>query len=85
MFLTAIIDRKERGVDLLKKIGGHNFVAKPIEKIELLTVIKYILEGPIDSPDGRNPEIITVATLKATEIRETGSCDIPHARILAAK
>jgi CheY-like chemotaxis protein len=40
IFLTAIVTKEEIGPEILRKIGGRNFIAKPITTKELVTAIK---------------------------------------------
>ena len=44
VFLTAVVQKEDFGDDLIKKSGGHLFLAKPITPEELVTAIKRILE-----------------------------------------
>ena len=44
IFLTAIITKKNKEADTLKKIGGRYFVAKPVNTEELVGAIKKILK-----------------------------------------
>jgi len=43
IFLTAVVTKEETGVDLLKEIGGHNFIAKPVDTQTLISSIKTVL------------------------------------------
>jgi CheY-like chemotaxis protein len=43
IFLTAVVTKNETGLEWLKEIGGHNFVAKPVDTTTLVTSIKKIL------------------------------------------
>jgi len=44
IFLTAIISKKDKDADTLRKIGGRNFVAKPVNTEELVGAIRNVLE-----------------------------------------
>ncbi len=44
IFLTAVVTKEETGIDLLKEIGGHNFIAKPVDTQTLISSIKTVLE-----------------------------------------
>jgi len=43
IFLTAVVTKEETGIDLLKEIGGHNFIAKPVDTQTLISSIKTVL------------------------------------------
>lgn len=44
IFLTAVVTKEETGIDLIKEIGGHNFIAKPVDTQTLIGSIKTVLE-----------------------------------------
>lgn len=44
VFLTAIITKEEIGLEIIRKIGGHNYIAKPVETVELVNSIKKVLQ-----------------------------------------
>jgi len=43
IFLTAIVPKEEIGTETVKKIGRHNFIAKPVTTEELVAGIKKVL------------------------------------------
>jgi len=43
IFLTAIVTKEEIGVRSIKKIGRHNFIAKPVVTEKLVSSIRAIL------------------------------------------
>lgn len=43
IFLTAVVTKEETGIDLIKGIGGHNFIAKPVDALTLISSIKAVL------------------------------------------
>lgn len=43
IFLTAVVTKEETGIDLIKEIGGHNFIAKPVDTQTLISSIKAVL------------------------------------------
>ena len=45
IFITAIVTKDEIGPETIKKIGGRNFIAKPIATKELIKAIKKVLGG----------------------------------------
>ncbi len=47
VFLTAVVQKDDFGEDLIKKSGGHLFLAKPITPGELVSAIKKILEEEV--------------------------------------
>jgi CheY-like chemotaxis protein len=44
IFLTAVVTEKEFGAEPIKEIGGHNFIAKPVDTERLISSIKMILK-----------------------------------------
>jgi len=44
IFLTAVVTEKEVGVESIKEIGGHNFIAKPVDTERLISSIKMVLK-----------------------------------------
>ena len=47
IFLTAIVTKEETGMASFKEIGGHHFIAKPIETAKLVSIMKGVLEKKI--------------------------------------
>ncbi len=47
VFLTAIVTKAEIGVETMREIGGHNYIAKPIEIADLVDSIKKALNKPV--------------------------------------
>ena len=43
VFLTAQVREVEMGVEAMKEIGGHLFVAKPVNTAKLINTIKKVL------------------------------------------
>ena len=48
IFITAIVTKDEIGPETMKKIGGRNFIAKPITTKELIKAIKKVLGKTIE-------------------------------------
>ncbi len=44
IFLTAVVTEKEVGVESIKEIGGHNFIAKPVDTERLVSSIRTVLK-----------------------------------------
>ena len=65
----------------------HDIFEKGLKKDDIGTVVHVYPEEKAYEVEFTTlgGQSIAVTTLKASEIRETGSRDIPHARILAAK
>ena len=45
IFLTAVVTEQEIGLKSIKEIGGHDFIAKPINTAKLRECTKNALEG----------------------------------------
>lgn len=45
IFLTAIVTKEEIGFESIGEIGGHNFIAKPVDTERLTCCIKDVLRG----------------------------------------
>ena len=45
IFLTAIVTKEEIGFESIGEIGGHNFIAKPVNTERLTCCIKDVLRG----------------------------------------
>jgi CheY-like chemotaxis protein len=43
IFLTAVVSKEEIGIQTIKKIGGHNFIAKPVDSKRLIRCIEMVL------------------------------------------
>ncbi len=43
IFLTAMVSKEQIGIDSIKEIGGHLFIAKPVETERLVNSIKTVL------------------------------------------
>ena len=43
IFLTAVVTQKELGAEIVKKIGGNNFIAKTSQIEEVVKAIKKLL------------------------------------------
>lgn len=43
IFLTAIVAKEEMGIDSIKEIGEHLFIAKPVDTERLVSSIRTIL------------------------------------------
>jgi CheY-like chemotaxis protein len=43
VFLTAIMDKKEFGKEVVKEIRDHKFIAKPVTPEELITALDIVL------------------------------------------
>lgn len=43
VFLTALVTPKEIGAETIKEIGGHEFIAKPIDTDRLVSCINRLL------------------------------------------
>jgi two-component system sensor histidine kinase/response regulator len=44
LFLTAVVTEAEIGLKAIKKIGGQNFIAKPVDTKRLISCIKAVTE-----------------------------------------
>lgn len=44
VFLTAIMDKKEFGKEIVKEIRDHKFIAKPVTPEELIKAVDMVLE-----------------------------------------
>ncbi|MFH1062166.1 MAG: response regulator [Candidatus Omnitrophota bacterium] len=45
IFLTAIIKQEEIGIEPMRKIGEHRYIAKPIKTQALISCIKEVIQG----------------------------------------
>ncbi len=45
IFLTAIIKKEELGVEPMRTIGEHKYIAKPIKTQTLIDCIKEVIQG----------------------------------------
>jgi len=44
IFLTAVVTEEEMGVNVIKEIGGQNFIAKTVGTERIISFIKEVLE-----------------------------------------